>query len=148
MRFIIKIIFVILVTLCYVEVQAQNCTKCDIQTLKTVEQGLESLNFDLVYSLVCTLDSSCINNVEFGEWSNELIHKVLIKDVNLLNQVLHKLGWKYIMLVTKELQNPVIEYDYQQLFKIIKMAEGPKDMLYAEQEAIIIAAKKSGITLD
>jgi hypothetical protein len=53
------------------------CVKCDIDVLKKVHVNLNGLTYEMVNSFLCTLDATCKNNVEFSQWSNELLFRVL-----------------------------------------------------------------------
>jgi len=53
--------------------------KCDIEILKEVEKDLKNLTSDQLVNFLSTFDESCNNNVEFAEWSNELLFQVVAK---------------------------------------------------------------------
>ena len=127
---------------------SQDCKKCDIEKLLDLSENLENLNYETVKNFICTFDSTCINNIEFSEWSNELLFKLLEKDINLLNKVLHDLGFNYVKLIGKELETPIIDFDLNNIYLLIKNSKGPKDIIEAEKKAIIIAAEKEGIKLE
>jgi|GEM_PF-5448943 len=59
------------------EVNKQECEKCDRQKVLAVSQNMDSLNYQLVYDLLCTFDESCSRNAEYSEFSNEVLYKVL-----------------------------------------------------------------------
>jgi hypothetical protein len=127
--------------------QNNECEKCDIKKLKLVYDSLENLSYPIVYDFVCTLDSSCKNNVEFSEWSNELTFRLVEKNANLLNKVMHDLGFNYVLMVCNELSSPLMDYDYQKLYNQVKSSSGPKDMIYEQKKALIEAANHEGLTI-
>jgi hypothetical protein len=113
-----------------------------------VSENIENLNSKLISDFVCTFDSTCVNNAEFSEWSNELLFKVVIKDINLLNKSLRELGYDYVLLIANELENPINDVDFFTVYNSIRVAQGPEDIILTEKNAIINAAKKEGIELE
>ena len=77
-----------------------------------------------------------------------MLFKLVVKDINLLNKVLHELGFNYVKLVSKELETPVVEVDLKRIYIIIGNSYGPKDMIIAEKDAIKKAATNEGIKLE
>jgi hypothetical protein len=47
--------------------------KCDFNTLLDIRKNLENLNKSQIRDLLFAIDTSCVNDVEFGEFSNELL---------------------------------------------------------------------------
>lgn len=124
----------------------QKCQKCDIKPLKVISKT-EEPNLQQIKSFICTLDASCQNNVEFSEFSNELVWKLITQDAKLFNQALHDLGWKYVKLVCDELENPIEGVNLQQIFTAVWESHTSKDIIYTEQIALKKAAQKVGIKL-
>ena len=56
---------------------------CKSRILLTVRQNIDNLNSSHIDSLLLTMDSSCKNNVEFGQFSNELLFMVLQNETEL-----------------------------------------------------------------
>lgn len=127
---------------------SQDCEKCDIGKLIDLSENLENLNYETVMNFICTFDSTCTSNIEFSEWSNELLFKLIENDINLLNKVLHELGFKYAKLIGQELETPVVEFDLKKIYNLIKNSKGPKDIIEVEKNAIKKAAEKEGIKLE
>lgn len=127
---------------------SQDCEKCNTEKLLDFSENIENLNYEIVKSFICTFDSTCSTNIEFSEWSNELLFKLIEKDINLMNKVLYDLGYKYVKLICKELETPIIEVDYLRIYDVLKNSHGPKDMIVEEKNAIITAAEKEGIKLE
>ena len=82
--------------------------KCNLNILLTVRENLENLNSSLVDSLFYTIDKACENNVEFGEFSNELLFMVLEKEPELfvteLDKLINEIDTSYIFF---DLRNPL-----------------------------------------
>ena len=127
---------------------SQDCKKCDIEKLLDLSENINNLDFEIVKGFICTFDSTCINNIEFSEWSNELLFKLIEKDINLLNKVLRDLGFNYVKLIGKELETPIIDFDLNKLYILINNSKGPNYIIETEKKAIKNAAKKEGIKLE
>ena len=126
----------------------QDCKKCDTQALLETSRVIEKPDYKTVTKLVCALDSSCQNNIEFSEWSNDLIFGLIESDVNLFNLVLHDLGYNYVLLVASELENPNEEHDLRKIYELVINSNAPKDLILEEKRALIKAAEKMKIKLD
>ena len=144
MKYLLTILFFIVSFSAF----SQDCKKCEVEPLQVLSNNIDSLTFEVVEDFICTLDSTCSNNIEYSEWSNELIFKIIIKDINLLQKVLYQLGYNYVELVAKEIESPVAEVDYKQIFSIIKNSKGAKDMKAEHKMSIINAARKSNIVIE
>nr|NQU88918.1 hypothetical protein [Bacteroidota bacterium] len=127
---------------------SQDCDKCNTEKLLDLSENLGNLKYDIVKDFACTFDSICVNNIEFSEWSNELLFKLVEKNINLLNEVLHELGYKYVNLIVWELENPIMEFDLKKLYLLVENANGPKDIIDAEKKAIKQAAINEGIIIE
>ena len=124
--FIIVIVFILLGGQ---EIICQDCKKCNIQALVEVSKVIEKPDYKTVSNFICSLDSSCRNNIEFSEWSNSLIFDIINSDVNLFNQVIHDLGYDYVLLVAKELEYPTKEQDLKKIYNLVIESIGPKDLI-------------------
>lgn len=119
------------------------CHKCDIEKLKTISEYLDGLTFKIVSDFVCTFDTSCKNNVEFSEWSNELLFKVLDKSPTLLFEVVSS-GQVNTDLILDEIKSPLLDINLQNLYDKVKVAAGVVAIRTEFLNAIITAAEKGG----
>ncbi len=82
--------------------------KCDFNTLLSIRKSLENLNKSQIRDLLFAIDTTCVNDVEFGEFSNELLFMVLEKEPELFisefQENIGKIDTAYILL---ELSRPV-----------------------------------------
>lgn len=118
-----------------------NCDKCDIQKVKAVDDHLDSLTYQIVSDFICTFDSTCKTNIEYSEWSNEILFKVLDKSPGIFFQVItmEKVDNKQLL---KEIENPIIDFNYQKIYDKIKTVAASPDLKQKYLNAIIIAASK------
>lgn len=126
---------------------SQDCKKCDTGELLILSENMDHLDYQTVKDFICTFDSTCSRNAEFSEWSNELLFDLVEHDVDLLNQVIHDLGYNYARLVAAELESPVMEEDLNHIYHLVKNSRGAPDIIVAETEAIEKAAKNEGVKL-
>ena len=101
--------------------------QCNIKILLTLEDHLENPSDKELNNFFETFDESCKTNIEYSEFSNELLFKVLQKYPNRAIQILKNnknIKRKYIL---KELQNPV--HDGFNISNIIKKIEMNKDTI-------------------
>lgn len=122
---------------------ANDCQKCDIEKLKTVSEHLNSLTFEIVNDFVCTFDTACKNNVEFSEWSNELLFKVLDRSPSLLFEILSD-GQVNTDFMLNEIKNPLLDVNLQNLYDEVKAASGNVAIRTEFLKAPITAAENEG----
>ncbi|MCI1267826.1 MAG: hypothetical protein LKG19_14720 [Saprospiraceae bacterium] len=119
------------------------CQKCDIEKLKTVNEHLDSLTFKIVFDFVCTFDTSCKNNIEYSEWSNELLFKILDKSPTLLIEVLSAEKGN-TELILNEIKSPLLDINLQNLYDKVKGAASVEAIRTEFLNAIITASEKDG----
>ena len=120
-----------------------SCEKCDIDKVKIVIEHLDSLTFQIVDDFVCTFDSSCNTNVEYSEWSNETLFKVLDKAPTIFFQVIDK-GHVDNKILLTEIENPIHEFDFQKVYDKIVATSAPTGIKTKYLNALITAAGKGG----
>ncbi|MBI5914935.1 MAG: hypothetical protein HY842_06125 [Bacteroidetes bacterium] len=121
-----------------------SCDKCDIDKVKIVIDHLDSLTFQIVDDFLCTFDSSCNTNLEYSEWSNETLFKVLDKAPAIFFQVIAKRQVDNKILFT-EIENPVHDgFDLQEIYDKILATSVPTDLKTKFLDALITAAGKNG----
>lgn len=123
------------------------CEKCDIEKVKTINENLDNLTFEMIDEFLCTFDKSCEINVEFSEWSNEILFKVLNKSTELYFKVLTKAKIENSEILLKEIENPIAEIDYQKIYDNIKKVDTQVKLKKEYLRVIKIAAEKGGITI-
>jgi hypothetical protein len=55
---------------------AQDIKKCDIDVIGFTDRNLEKLTEKDIEAFLLTFDASCKNNVEYSEYSNEILFKI------------------------------------------------------------------------
>lgn len=83
-------------------------TKCRSEPLLTVDHNLENLTGEMILDFLSTFSVICEANVEFGEWSNELLFKILFIKPELTLEVLsNNLDQIDTVSIYKELESPL-----------------------------------------
>jgi hypothetical protein len=85
----LTIIFII-ATLVTTNVFAQVIKKCDIDILGQINAGKENLDQKDIKKFLLTFDKSCDTNIEYSEFSNELLFMVLDQYTQTLVAVMQK----------------------------------------------------------
>ncbi len=105
------------------------CKKCDFSILTQAAEQ-EDYKPDFIDEIFCTIDTICFRNVEFAEFSNEILFEALNKSPNAFIKILQNQNLKKKELVLNELENPVS--DAIDLDKIISKIMRQKNELSSE----------------
>ena len=96
--------------------------KCNINILKSFNESLDSLQINIAKEFFLTFNDTCSNNIEYSEWSNELLFDYLSKYPKNFIEVL-SLDEKYkLNVIYKNLESPINDnYDLEKIYKKIEM---------------------------
>lgn len=119
------------------------CDKCDIDKLKPVNEHLDDLTYNILKEFLCTFDTSCAKNVEYSEWSNELLFKVLDKSPSIFFEVIAKEQVNN-EIILNEIKSPLLDINLQNIYDKIKSTSGQTDVKAKYLNAIIISSEKGG----
>jgi len=92
------------------------CDKCDIEKVKIVYENIDNLSLKMVRDFIFTFDVSCSTNIEYSEWSNEILYKLLELDPGKAFGVLERVKVDNIEIILDEIENPIHEVDYQKVY--------------------------------
>ena len=121
--------------------------KCDINKLVIVQENMDSLNYLMVEEFLLTFDESCKNNVEYSQWSNELLFKVINKWTSLYFLVLTSKNIINDNYILEEFRNPLFDCNYQKLFNKIEAIDTDKSIQTIYLNSLIELAKLEGIEI-
>lgn len=118
-----------------------NCIKCKIDMVKEVKENIHNLNEDQAYTFLCCINESCSQNVEFTEFSNEVLYLLLNERPNLVLKILSKHSNISLNYIKKQLENPVNDkIDLNNVLKSIRSVDNyeaiKKELLSSIQLAI------------
>lgn len=117
--------------------------KCDINKIKIANQNIDHLNYNIVKEFICTNDSMCSNDIEFTEFFNETLFKILDKAPEIFFDVLEHESFDHD-LILKNIENPVIETDLISIYKKILSLKIEKSTKSKILNSIQIVAERSG----
>ncbi len=106
------------------EVDKRECEKCDGQKVHVVSQSMDDLNYQLIYDLLCTFDESCSKNVEYSEFSNEVLYKVLSKHPKAIVELISDSPELDSECIYKQISFPLLDYDYSAIINSLEEIEG------------------------
>lgn len=98
-----------------------NCIRCKIDAIKEVKNNIDNLTEEQAYNFLCCIDESCSNNVEFTEFSNEILYLLLYKRPELVLRILNIHSNISLNYIKKQLENPV--NDKIDLYNVYKSIE-------------------------
>lgn len=100
------------------------CNKCDLQIIRRTQEQLEILDGQMIYDFLCTFDKTCSVNVEFSEFGNDILYKVLSKYPYEVVQIIDNdknINSEYLY---KELGSPLLDYNYNSILRSVGGIEG------------------------
>ena len=85
-------------------------SKCQSAPLLTLDKNLDSLTSEMILDFLSVFSVTCEANVEFGQWSNELLFKILDRNPELTLMVLSDhIDQLDTTSIYKELQSPLYD---------------------------------------
>ncbi len=118
--------------------------KCDIEKVKVIHDNIDNLTFQMVIDFLCTFDSSCDTNIEFSEWSNEMLYKLLDKEPELIIKGLDPGRLDNIEILLDEIENPIHDFDYQIIYEKVSEVKTENDFKRKVLKSLELAADKEG----
>lgn len=79
-----------LLTLSTLTIYGQQIKKCDETIYHSISKNIGKLTQKEITDFLLTFGQECRNNVEFSEWSNELLFKILDKQTELTLKTIEK----------------------------------------------------------
>jgi hypothetical protein len=85
-----------------------SCIKCDIHRIYEINKNIHDLNDQKIKTFLCTFDSTCTNNAEFKEFSNEVLFNVVKIYPSLTLRILSmNISTIDLNTICNELENPI-----------------------------------------
>ena len=89
---------------------------CNTNVLLKVSSELDSLNSKTLIQFFTTFDSTCESNIEYSEWSNELLFKVLERHPEQSLKILEADHSKRVDYILAELEDPLLDVDIKKVY--------------------------------
>jgi hypothetical protein len=104
---------------------AQSTTKCDMAKLLDVSKSVGRVTHQEIVDFLLTFGEECKNNVEYSEWSNELLFELLEKQTELtVKTIAHQAQRIELAAILENLEEPI--HDRFDLKTIIAKVEKVK----------------------
>lgn len=124
-----------------------DCVKCDIEKLITVSENPGNLTFQMIDGFFCTFDDSCKMNVEFSQWSNEILFILLENEPEIVIKILETCEIDTSKNVLNEIENPVQDFDYQKIYEKVLETKTQGNLKVKILDSLVLAAEKEGIEI-
>src|SRR5262245_39992446 len=86
----------------------QSTTKCDMTNFLDISKNLGHLSHQQVSDFLLTFGEECKNNVEYSEWSNELLFELLDKQTEMtVKTIAHERKRIELAAILDNLQAPI-----------------------------------------
>ena len=121
-----KKLFILLLLSFPLVVVAQEDCKCNINNVLVVDQNINSLTAEHLDLFLCTFGESCVDNVEYAGFSNEVLFLVLKNEPELLIERIQK-NKRSVDLnsIIEEIGNPVSDlFNLKEIKENVSRATG------------------------
>ena len=101
-------LFVIALSLLSPVLYGQSTTKCDMAKLLDVSKHVGKVTHQEMIDFLLTFGEECQNNVEYSEWSNELLFELLEKQTELIvKTIAHQSKVIELAAILENLEDPI-----------------------------------------
>jgi hypothetical protein len=109
-----------------------------------MQKNIDNLTVDEIVNFLSTFDGHCINNVEYIEFSNEILYSLLCHNkAYLVIKVLSENSGLPLNNIKQAIENPANDrIDINKAYKNIKSIKGYKNMKNSILKSIDIAISK------
>ena len=89
------------------EFNSYETTLCDFSNLKRID-SIERISVKDIDLFFASIDSSCLyNNIEYAEWTNDIICKLFINHFLDFEEAFNRISSKNKAIILEELRNPI-----------------------------------------
>ncbi len=107
-----------------IKIKQHQLTRCDIAVVQQTSSNLEQLKYDDIFQFLYTFTKDCSKKIEYSEFSNEVLFKILEKYPNEFIACMHtekELEAEYIYV---QLSTPLLDINKKMIYRNIKNASG------------------------
>jgi hypothetical protein len=119
--------------------------KCNYSCWPIINDSINKLPEKQILSFLKTLGTICQNNIEFSEYSNEVLFKILkIAPSSTIKTIENHETELEISVILKEIENPIHDgLDLQNILRLIKVVKPESKIKSRIIESIKLAIKKT-----
>lgn len=118
--------------------------KCDIEKVNIVNSNLDSLTFQMIEDFLGTFDKSCISNIEYSQWSNEMLYRLFDNEPDLVFKVIEHGQIDNYQILLDEIENPIHDIDFQKIYDRISEIKTNSDFKEKVLNSLESASNKEG----
>lgn len=107
-------------------VEIISCDKCNLINVATLDKNIYKLDYQQVADFLCTMDSKCSNNVEYAEYSNGVLFKLILNYPQVFVDILSKYPELSNDYLFSQLSSPLLDYDLNEVSMLITGTKGNK----------------------
>lgn len=97
--------------------ETSNCIKCNIEYAKDIVLNIDSVKDEQISLFLCSFDSRCSNNVEYYEFSNEVLFLLLSNYTSRTIKLINEEKNLDLIEIHNAIQNPIADnIDLQELY--------------------------------
>ncbi len=86
--------------------------KCCINSILNIESNFNKLNYQDIYRFLFSFSSNCENNVEFSEFSNEVLFKLFVNfPIETIDVISKSYSYIEIDIVLDIIKSPLLDYN-------------------------------------
>lgn len=102
--------------------------KCNISIVRKTDKNLNTLKKTEIELFLNTFSQECSNNIEYVEYSNEILYKVLKKHPSELIICLGSLESRKVDHILSEFANPLLDINGSEIKLLISRANGDSEI--------------------
>lgn len=119
-----------------------NCEKCSVNILVQIQDKIDSLTFSEIEMFFCTIEDSCRNNIEFSEFTSELLFLVFKHYPRLSLKVLSKSSESKCKIILNKLSSPTDLIDLNATYFNVESVRGHRRIKNEVLNSLRIALEK------
>jgi hypothetical protein len=104
-----------------------NCIPCNIEAISTADKKIDSLNKEQIQAFLCTIKSDCKLNVEFAEYSNGVLFKILDRKTQTFVDAFSEIELEDKEYLLDVIASPILDYNVQKLILKIETSNGNEE---------------------
>ena len=93
---------------------------CNLAVVRNTNKNLRHLTTPNIYAFLSTFDTSCRNNFEYTEYSNDVLFKILTTNPRLLVDALEKYADLHKGYIYMEISNPLLDYNFKEIIQLVE----------------------------
>lgn len=125
----LKNYFLALLTLSTLTVSGQQTKKCDETNFHSISERIGKLTQKEIADFLVTFGQECRNNVEYSEWSNELLFKILDKQTDLTVKTIEKEEKRLEMeAILEDLSSPLLDPNIKDIISRVEKIKIKKEL--------------------